>query len=32
MANDVIAQRPAQPQHGSWIGQIPFVGKMIEPK
>ncbi len=30
--NDVIAQRTAQPQHGSWIGQIPFVGKMLDGK
>jgi len=32
VANDVIAQRAARPQHGSWIGQIPLVGKMLEGK
>jgi hypothetical protein len=32
IANDVIAQRSEQPQRGSWIGHIPFVGKMLEAK
>jgi hypothetical protein len=30
--NDVIAQRTVQPQHSSWIGQVPFVGKMLDGK
>jgi hypothetical protein len=32
VANDVIAQRTAQPQRSSWIGHIPFVGKMLDAK
>jgi hypothetical protein len=32
MTNDVVAQHTAQPQRSSWIGHIPFVGKMLDGK
>jgi hypothetical protein len=32
VANDVVAERAVRPQQGSWVGHIPFVGKMLEAK